>query len=246
MNQVLVFFTLVIFCSCLQKKRQPETIPEKISAGNRNDTIPALTKERQVNNVTELTLPEWEKYEDSLRNVILRQKDNKVLKESFLQEMYIRNAVTVSNDTVIIEIPFDLHGPDCGAPDCYSTAIRLSFKLQGKLIFPENVQFQEHEKGCVEKEVKLSGNFRLVEQTGSHIIYHAAKHKRTLVLFRSVKTTGSAAWYFTNAGAGRINGKNVYTVIQNYNEEDENSIYPFMSWILKTNEYEVFLPEKKE
>jgi hemerythrin superfamily protein len=42
-------------------------------------------------------------------------------------------------------------------------------------------------------------------------------------------------------GQGRINGKNIYKIMKDYNEEDENSIYPFTSWVLSTNDYENFI-----
>lgn len=72
----------------------------------------------------------WAQYQDSLRNVILKNKENNILKMSILQEMYIRNVVRISGDSLLFDIPFNL---------------KFSFKFNNTLIFPEEVLFQEHE-----------------------------------------------------------------------------------------------------
>jgi len=61
-----------------------------------------------------------------------------------------------------------------------------------------------------------------------------------LVLFSSNKENGTTAFYFTGVGLNRINGQNVYTIMNDY-KEDKDSIYPFTSWVLTTSEYENFL-----
>jgi hypothetical protein len=62
-----------------------------------------------------------------------------------------------------------------------------------------------------------------------------------MVLFSSNKESGTTAFYFTGLGENRISGKNVYNITKEYNHQDKNSIYPFRSWILTTNEYENFI-----
>ncbi|HEX6180963.1 MAG TPA: hypothetical protein VFZ47_06925, partial [Chitinophagaceae bacterium] len=131
-------------------------------------------------------------------------------------------------------------GADCAAPDCYSTDISFHFKLGDTLIFPQQVQFQEREHGCVKKITNLAGGFQLIEQTDRHVIYHSNKYKRTLVLFRSNKESGTFAYFFKEVDQHRINGENLYKIVKDYNEEDKNSIYPFTSWILSAD-YEKFL-----
>ena len=49
---------------------------------------------------------------------IISEHDNKLLRNSILKELYARGVVTVENDSVKVVIPFDVHGADCGAPDC--------------------------------------------------------------------------------------------------------------------------------
>lgn len=243
MTQILSFFAILIFCSCREQTQQETSTQDKhVHYVDSIKNVDTLKKNKTAeNNGEELTMLEWKKHEDSLRNEILKSKENKILKESFLQEMYIRNIASVSKNSLFVTIPFNLHGADCGAPDCYSTDISFRFRFGDTLIFPKTLQFQEHEHGCVDKEKHLTGDFQLIEQTDRHVIYHSTKQKRTLVLFSSNKDNGTTAFYFTEVGQNRINGKNVYNIMKDYNEEDKNSIYPFTSWILTTNEYETFL-----
>jgi len=241
MRQILTFLTILVLCSCGQENEQAKTSQNTISKDSSIMSLNSVTDDKVKNKTTEPEIVDWEKHQDSLRNEILNGKKNKFLRESFLQEMYIRNVVTISKDSLVVNIPFNLHGPDCGAPDCYSTDISFTFKLADIFIFPKNLQFQEHEHGCVDKELKLSGIFQLVEETENHVIYYSTKYKRTLVIFNSNEKNGTTAFYFTGVGQNRINGQNVYTIMNDYNEDDKNSIYPFTSWVLTTNEYENFI-----
>lgn len=241
MKKILAILLIITVCSCKQKVdgtniSQVNTSEDSIIVSQ----IPN-TNSWKTNKITDQDLLNWEKQQDSIRSEILKSKTNKVLKESFLQEFYIRNVARVSNDSLFVTIPFDLHGPDCGAPDCYSTDISFSFPIGEKLIFPKRLTIREHEHGCVEKETQLTGTFQLTEQTNRHIIYHSDKPRRTLVLFNKDKENQAKAYYFTGLAKHIINGKNVYTITHDYNENDPNSIYPFTSWVLSTNEYEHFL-----
>ncbi|MFV0541344.1 MAG: hypothetical protein ACK5MZ_08935 [Aestuariibaculum sp.] len=235
MKPIFVFLTILILCSCGQQNTQTKAV--NISAGSNNISNNLATGEKIENK----HVYDWQQYQDSLRKELLKSKENEFLKNSFLQEMYIRNVVTISNDSLLFNIPFNVHGPDCGAPDCYSTDISFSFKFGDTLVFPKNLPFQEQEYGCTGKEIYLSGNFKLIEQTEKYIIYNSTKHKRTLVLFNSKKDTETTAFYFTNVEQNKINGTNIYTIAdvteENFNEKD----YPFTSWILTTNEYENFI-----
>jgi hypothetical protein len=235
MRQVLSILIVIGLCSCGQENESTKIV----DSTQNTDTL--ITEGKGKKAINRLNMLSWEKYQDPLRNEILKRKDNKILKEGFLQEMYIRNVATVANENLFISIPFNLHGPDCGAPDCYSTDISFSFKFGDTLIFPKKIQFQEHEHGCIEKERKLSASFQLMEQDDKHVIYHSAKFKSTLVLFSSAKESGTIAYFFTAVEQGSITGKNVYDILKEFNEDDRNAIYPFTSWILTTNEYETFI-----
>ncbi|MBC9930556.1 hypothetical protein [Chitinophaga qingshengii] len=225
--KLLPIFIIIIVCSCKPKNERPAT--------THADSLPVV-------NTTDTSAPAtFEEHQDSLRKVILQKKENKILKESFLQEMYIRNTVTVAGDSLSIDIPFNLHGADCGAPDCYSTDVSFGFKLKDSLVFPQKIAFREHEHGCIGTDKKISGYFQLMEQTDKYLIYYSAQHKRALVLFSSNKENGTTAYYFTDVARDRINGKNISLITKNYDEADEHAVYPFTSAALSTPEYESFL-----
>ena len=236
---------IFFFCCCGQQDNQKTTTQEKVihsidSISKANSSKLNDTK----HTVADTNFIAWQKYQDTLRNEILKRKENNILKQSFLQEMYIRNVVRILNDSLFFLISFDLHGRDCIAPDCYQTDVSFRFKFVDSLRFPEQLQFQEHEHGCVDNETKVVGSFQLKELGPNHVIYHSNKYRRTLVLFRTNKESGTSAFYFTKVGPDRINGKNVYKITDEYNEEDKSSIYPYTSTVLTTGEYENFAIQK--
>lgn len=241
MKQIYTFLTLLVLFSCGQQEVETKIPLTNTLTDTAEISFNLNSHERSYYTNEGIDIHDWEKYQDSLRDEILKGKENKILKESFLQEMYIRDVVSISNDSLFITIPFDLHGPDCGAPDCYSTDVSFSIKFEDTLIFPKNIRFKEHEFGCVDKEIKLSGSFFLVEKTPDHVIYYSPMAKRTLVLFSSNKANGTTAFYFTGTSENTINGENIYTIMGDYEEGDEQSIYPFTSWVLTTSEYENFI-----
>lgn len=154
---------------------------------------------------------------------------SEMLQHSFLQEFYQRKVVRVTGDSITVKISFNLHSPDCGAPDCYTTEVRFGFRPGKEFNFPKHLKFRESEDGCIEETYTLNSMFELVEQTDKHVIYHCPKVKRTLVLFRSATTTGTGAYYFTYVDRKTVTGKNLYTIMSNYKEEDKNALYPFTS-----------------
>lgn len=179
--------------------------------------------------------------QDSLRNLILKSKPNKILKESFLQELYIRNAVEVKNNEIIVNIVFNLHGPDCGAPDCFSNDVSFKMKLTNPFKFPKTLDIIEEEHGCIEKKSHYKDAFVLVEESKNFVLYHSVKLKKTLILFRNYKDFGSTAFYFINVSKNQITEKNLKTLIENYSENNPKSVYPFSSWSLDTPDYQTFL-----
>jgi hypothetical protein len=179
--------------------------------------------------------------QDSLRTVVLKSKTNKILKESFLQELYIRNAVDVKNNEIVGNIVFNLHGPDCGAPDCFSNDVSFKMKLNNPFRFPKMIEITEKEVGCIEKKHQYKDTFVLVEESKNFVLYHSAKLKKSLILFRNYKNFGSTAFYFTNVSKNQITEKNLQKLIENYNEDNPKSVYPFSSWSLDTPDYQTFL-----
>lgn len=182
----------------------------------------------------------WEKSQDSLRQVVLNRKENTILKESFLQEFYIRNVLRIDKEKVILNIPFNLHGLGCMAPDCYSTDVILSLSLSDSLVFPRLVEFEEYEHGCVEQESKLVGQFQLKEKNNKRIIYSSNDPQRHLMLLSNESERG-IAYYFYDIELEKITNKNLDDLLLALEVFDGGSKYPHKSFILSTNEYEWFL-----
>lgn len=52
---------------------------------------------------------QWDKEEKMNYEKLLEQKPNNVLKNSLLEELYLRDMVTLENDTLKFKLHFDLH-----------------------------------------------------------------------------------------------------------------------------------------
>lgn len=186
---------------------------------------------------------DWERKQDSIRNIILSGMENEILKNSILQEAYIKNIVWTKNDTLFFSISFDLHAFDCIAPDCYSTDLKFNFKFKDSLRFPDKLPFTIHEYGCVEKEINLSGVFQLMESDKNFITYHSERHKSTLIIFRS-DNRKETIYYFVGVGPNTIKRNLVDKIIDAYDEEDPKSIVPYESTVMINPDYELFLKKK--
>lgn len=237
MKHVISFLWIMGFCSCgeQQAKQQAAEAAPVLDTGRKHAAA------AHAAGITDGDMQAWEQAQDSLRKEILKRKEDKRLRESFFQEFYIRDVVTLSGDSIQVHIPFNLHGPDCGAPDCYSTDLSFSLKYTGLVAFPAQLPFREKEHGCVPEETEIEGIFRLQERNDSIVIYHSAEHKRTLVLFSPAEAKRSAAWYFAGPSAGGITVKSFFHSSREEESEEPDDSYPYTSWILTTNDYEVFL-----
>jgi len=229
---VMILSVLAFIANCCGQRASQEQNSGKVDSTEHSTKIKTTLR-------TMSDFEEWEEYQNYLKDEILKRKSNEILKESFLQEMYIRNVALVSNDSLFVTIPFNLHSFDCGAPDCYSTDVSFSFQLGDTLKFPKALPFKEHEHGCVPEEIKLSGIFQLQEQTDKHVIYHSTEHKRILVLF-SNNVKGTTAYYFSESKQEKINGENIYGILEK-DVDFLDSLNLFRSWVLTTNEYENFI-----
>lgn len=175
---------------------------------------------------------------DSIRQILLNRKENSILKNSFLQELYIRNAFEVKQDSLFFVINFDLHAADCGAPDCYTTQIAFKIPFDQQVQFPKNLDFSEVEYGCIAGEKqKLEGNFVLVEQTAEAVLYKSIQPNRILLLNGEPHNKADRALYFVDTTTEISLDK-----LRAYHDFEEQD-FPYRSFILETQEYERFLQE---
>jgi len=182
----------------------------------------------------------WAEEQLVLRNQILIGLENNILKESFLQEFYIRRVARVNSDTVYVAIGFNLHGNDCGAPDCYQTDLRFHIKLGDSLQFPDSLPYKEREYGCIGDSSSVSGVFQLLDQSSEHLVYSSIKPRRTLVLYSSREECGNYALYFNSPNPDRIDAKNMDKLMKELEQGKDVDRYPYRSWALTTFEYGFF------
>ena len=228
MKIAFFFLILLIFsCSTNEKKKEinerPDVLQENLFTDNDNVTN------------TELT---FEETQDSLRISLLNSKPNENLKSSILQELYIRGLVNQIDDKIKFELPFNLHGFDCGAPDCYSTDITFEITAKEPIEFPKKINFKLSEHGCgIENEISENGIFELVEQSPTYVNYYSKKQQSNLVILGEKR----GLYYFPDTKPNSIKVKLIDKIFDEYNEEDENAIVPYQSTIMTTNEYENFI-----
>ena len=217
MKIALLFFSLLIL-SCFNTK--------VVSKKN-------ITNKKVIK--AELT---FEKNQDSLRTLLLNSKPNENLKSSILQELYIRGLVNQKNDKIKFELPFNLHGFDCGAPDCYSTDITFEITAKKPIEFPKTINFNLLEHGCgIEKEISEDGIFELVEQSPKYVNYYSKKQQSNLVILGEKREL----YYFPNTKPNSIKAELIDKIFDEYNEEDENAIVPYQSTNNDNNEYDNFI-----
>ncbi len=167
-------------------------------------------------------LDDWDKEQAELRAKILDSKKNEAVKNSILQEFYIRNVVSVQGNTLFFNISFDVHGPDCGAPDCYSTDISFNFEFMDSIVFPQTLKIKEHTHGCVDEESTFSIIYELSESNSGTVIYKNSKLDNTLVLRSYLDNTDYAQFYEVE-------------------EYFEGELVPYQSTTMTSFEYEKFL-----
>jgi hypothetical protein len=229
--KLMIFIFSLLFVSCSSNEK------EKVYTKKANkDFEQTIENENQNKKLikTELT---FEDFQDSLRNVLLKSKTNEKLKSSILQELYIRGLVNQVDNLIIFKLPFDLHGFDCGAPDCYSTDITFNIPAKEPIEFPKIVDFHLREHGCVDKEISSDGKFELVELSPEYVNYYSITHKSNLII---IKNEGQL-YYFPNTKPNTIKVSMIDMIFEKYDDDDPNSIVPYQSTKMTTYEYENFV-----
>lgn len=121
--------------------------------------------------------------QDSIKQLILESLPNESIKSSPLQELYIRGLLKLENEVIKFELPFNLHDVgNCMAPDCFSTDISFEIPFKPKLTFPQKVNFEMHQQGCIPEEIRLKNTFSLFEQTDSMVNYYCSALKSNLII----------------------------------------------------------------
>ena len=225
MKVLIILLSFFIF-SCSSKENRTETVEQNEVQAN----LKTYETKETVN--TELA---FEETQDSLRNVLLNSKPNENLKSSLLQELYIRGLVYQESDKIYFELPFNLHGHDCGAPDCYSTDISFEFPFIEPIEFPDKTNFNLYENGCVEQERKVSGVFKLKENTIEFVNYYSEELRSNLIIKRN-----GGLYYYPHLQTNSVRLETIEKMFED-NKFDDAEIAPYQSTLMTSNEYEYFI-----
>lgn len=228
----LAFFFLL---SCNPSGTQQDAPEEETSS----TSIPApkadAVDDNNTRESTENGLSDWQILQDSLREELLARHTNPILKNSLLQEFYIRGLTKKVGDSVLLELPFDLHGYDAGAPDCYTTLLSFVLPMESSLLFPKALNCKVHEFGCVDEEFEGTTTLSLKEENANYVIYASEESPETLILSKNNEVGGSYAFYFP--AALFENSEEFIAFMRDFDPDD----YPLTSTMLNSMGYERFL-----
>ncbi|WP_299713602.1 hypothetical protein [uncultured Tenacibaculum sp.] len=231
-----IAFVLVvcILFSCGEKK-QENKVEENVT-----------TKKEEVNQLKEKLLENEQSFEvkqKKLRQKMLASKPDGNLKNSLLAELYLRNLIHKNKEIIEFNLVFDLHGFDCGAPDCYSTTIKFNIPYVNPVSFPKTIPFSFAEEGCImDKEISREGIFQLQEESETGVNYYSKSEKSNLVIEK--EGTQTNLYYFPNTTKGKIQLKSINQFIESIDETSEESNAPYTSVIMNMYDYSIFLQNK--
>lgn len=234
MDHLPKYFLLCLITSCFTSCF-PSSAPAELNESDR-DTLPIKTEESSYS----MGIDSWQKAQDSLREVLLNSKPNSVLKSSVFEEPYIRGLIKDSIGKLDFQLNFNLHGLDCGAPDCYYSTIHFSFGHNGKLIVPEKLAFQIEESGCIGVERTDSAIFKLVDSDSNHVNYYCSTEKSNLIFLKTDKQQ-QFIYYFTQVKPNEIKVSTMNRLLETFEETDSTDTYPFRITTMTVNGYELFL-----
>ena len=226
MKVCIVFFTLLVI-SCSSKQKKEDTIIQ--------DELPTIETTYEKKEPIIATKKSYEKIQDSLRILLLNSKLNANLKSSILQELYVRGLVTEKNDMLLFKLSFNLHGLDCGAPDCYSTDVSFGIPSTEPVEFPDKIDFKLIEHGCVKKEETKNSVFKLKEKSQNYVNYFSEELKSNLIIKRN-----GDLYYYPHLKSNSISIKTIDEMFEN-GEFDDAEIVPYQSTVMISNEYEQFI-----
>lgn len=227
----VILFNLLISCSTKSEK--------KLNTVQKNQSSVDLPKKSKIKVTEQINYLNWKEIQDSLRTQLLNSKPNTKLKSSMLQELYIRGLVKEINNRYEFILPFDLHGFDCGAPDCYSTDIAFDIPAIDPIEFPKKIQCKIVEHGCVDEETISTGTFVLKEQTKEYVNYYSTTERCNLLIFGRDKRQ-EFVYYFSDVEPDTIKAELISELLEEYNEEDPKAIVPYRITIMIGQEYDRF------
>ena len=185
----------------------------------------------------ERSIEKFTKRQDSLRNELLKIKNDKLLLNSVFEEHYIRGLVKKEKNYLKFVLPFNLHSLDCGAPDCYTTELTFKIVNNSPLKLPLKINIKGVEYGCVETH-SWWHDFKLVESSDELANYYSAELKSNLFFTKKGRLI-----YFPHEKNKSVSLKELDQMYEKW-EFDDAELTPYSSIIMTTMEYEMFVNKK--
>lgn len=221
---------------------QPQKMiaPEEIRTLNESSVTlsdETIIAERIIIDTT-LTFEEQQKI---LRKRLLDTKPNENIKASVLQELYIKGLVNQIQDSIVFELPFNLHSFDCGAPDCYTTDILFKIPASTPIEFPAKINFTQVEHGCgIDGEIIDNTTFELIEQSTEYLNYYSSKKKSNLIILGKEREL----YYFTDVDRNAIRVNLIDKIMNDYDDDDPEDTAPYQSTLMRHKDYMDFMTYK--
>jgi len=169
----------------------------------------------------------WEEYDEFGGLVSTKDygvKYNPVFYQNqFFKPFWETGTVFNTNDSLRFELSFDLHGFDCGAPDCFRTDVSFGFSFQDSIFFPEKLPFQLHEHGCVD-ERQFSDYFTQQSATQEMVVYYCRPRDMVLVLSREA-FQGEHVYLFERVNPDEITESSLQAYLDKSYEDESKQPY---------------------
>lgn len=68
------------------------------------------------------------------------QQENETIDSELLAFLQENSLATLTPNKIDVELPFNLHSFDCGAPDCYVTELSFTVLDSGPFVFPKTIE----------------------------------------------------------------------------------------------------------
>jgi hypothetical protein len=149
----------------------------------------------------------------------------KAVKGSLLESYHKLKMLNENGMLWRLQLVFDLHSADCGAPDCYAHHLQLVLpphilaQKEGSYIYNLNV------KGCVpeEEQKEQSGSMQLYARGTNYIIFYDKKEELSLLLEEQ------NAYLFEGLNFAILDSKAPIDYLKEILEDPEHLYYPYQS-----------------
>lgn len=181
---------------------------------------------------------DWLDNQLKIKQQLLQKLPDTALKNSPFQELYLKDMIQDSANVYYVNISFNLHGFDCGAPDCFATDV--SFHIDKQSLTQQvstPLVYQASTAGCgYETPSVYQGKFNVMTFNRDSLVLQDSEMFNTLYILRN-DSNQIYAYYYENVDS---NYKDMMPY-QSFDIDNELSIHPYMNTSLRSFEYELWM-----